>query len=324
MSVETPKPNLNNNDQYSDVDTPSADQLSNAFNPDHRTPATTRYIEERVDNEDQDSYENRKRRRTGLVFGGIALGVGLVGVGGFVAVDHMSKQQEQPAPNDNGESILPGQEASAQPTAGVLEPSPSSPANITPLETAPVQSTHEQAVAALEIEAGQDQEQISQSLIDRISKWDMAGSDEAQIMTMLDQGYAGEREIYADKIAAEQKEIYAEAIFGKDWQSNEKVQDFITKQQEMNARILSRHIITSNDPLVFSKTEEFKSFRSLSGDASSGSLLIDSVVKENTGSIQKLVDLGFPDENNLPVIFVVDYVTVDGKIVVNDIEYKAQ
>lgn len=258
------------------------------------------------------------KRRTllrAIAVGGISMAA--AGLGGCTS--EQSNVQEAPS---NNESILPGQEASAQPTAGVLEPSPSSPANITPLETAPVLSEHEQAVAALEIEAGQDQEQLSKSFIDLMAKWNMAGAEDANASEMIDQGYSGnERETYAGKIAAEQKEIYAEAIFGEDWQSNEKVQGFITKQEGVNAGILARHIITANDPISFSKVEVFEKLIAADGDSSAGTLAIDSSIDDNTESIPKLTDLGYPNEDNLAMTYTVSYTSVDGKTTFDNVSY---
>lgn len=184
---------------------------------------------------------------------------------------------------------------------------------------APVVS-HEDAVAALEIKAGQEPDEIAKALVDRISKWCMAGSDEATAEKMLGLGYApNDRKIYTDKLAAEQKEIYAEAIFGKNWQDNDDVREFVLKQEKVNAGVLLRYIITSNDAVPFTEAVALENYAFLSGDSMNGKFVIDSIVHENTDSIPKLIKLGFPNDNDGLFTLTVNYQTADEKIIISSI-----
>lgn len=184
---------------------------------------------------------------------------------------------------------------------------------------APVVS-HEDAVAALEIGAGQEPDEIAQDLVDRISEWCMAGSDEATAEKMLGLGYAPtDRELYTNKLAAEQKEVYAEALFGKNWQDNDKVREFVAKQEKVNAGVLLRYLITSNDAIPFSKTAVLENYAFLSGDSMNGKFIVDSIVQENTDSIPKLIKLGFPNENDGMFTLTASYQTADEKVTISSI-----
>ena len=141
---------------------------------------------------------------------------------------------------------------------------------------------------------------------------------------MLDAGYGPtDHKLYAAKLASEQKGIFAAAIFGEDWQSNEEARDYIDALAEINATSLRQAIITSNDPVKFFKAERFEASTLRTGDASGGTLSIDTVVEENAESIPRLGSYGFKNENKLPATFTVDFTVVDGQVIANNLKYKA-
>ncbi len=240
-------------------------------------------------------------------------GIGLVAAtsGGCAGPETITSQQET-----GNQSALPNQQESAAPSVGALEPSPSSPVNITPLETAPVLSERELAVKALEIKAGQDIDTLGKALIERNAAWDMAGSEDATADKAIDAGFvASEKSQYVQTIVDKNTPIYAEATYGADWENNPNVAHEIDVSKQQNFESLVLHITSSDSAQPFMEWKDYESARQISGDTNAGTMEVDYVFRDNLKDFPKLVKLGAKSFDGSKLKATFSYKTVDGVII---------
>ncbi len=114
---------------------------------------------------------------------------------------------------------------------GSIRPSSSSVAKVA--VTAPATSQAKAVtVQSVQIPTGLTPDQIGEAFIGRISDWDMAGATPEN----RDAWYAaGGTDAYALQIAAKNGAIYAEALFGKNWQSDPKISRYVLGNGQPNS-----------------------------------------------------------------------------------------
>ncbi len=141
----------------------------------------------------------------------IAAGVAVVATAGFVGIE-ATAGNSAPKKSDKASS------ASSKPTK-----SPEATATAKP-EALTVQS--------VEIPAGLSPVDTGKAFISRLSDWNMAGATPEN----RDAWYAaGGTDAYALQIAAKNGAIYAEALFGKNWQSDPKISRYVLGNGQPNS-----------------------------------------------------------------------------------------
>lgn len=101
-------------------------------------------------------------------------------------------------------------------------------------------------VQSLEIPAGLTPEELGTTLIDRLSSWDMAGATAENRDGYLKAGAAtGDSFGYATQLAQQNGAIYAEALFGPDWQSVPTLATYVPNKEKANAGLIELWFATS-------------------------------------------------------------------------------
>lgn len=127
------------------------------------------------------------------------------------------------------------------------KPTPTQPvatAEATPSQTASPNTlqTKEELIKSLEIKANQSDEKIAADVISLYSKWGMAGATEE---AYKNQDLSRSLEEEAEKIANEQAPIYAEAMFGKDYNSDPSDVNTVRGMKLINKDNVWRYLATS-------------------------------------------------------------------------------
>ncbi|HMR73415.1 MAG TPA: hypothetical protein PKD68_05435, partial [Candidatus Saccharibacteria bacterium] len=155
----------------------------------------------------------------------------------------------QAAPSEPPEPA-PSTSASVDPTPhpSVTETASQEPA---PEETEPTEApkTREELVAELEIPAGLSPEEYAAAFVDRWDKWLMAGTSEElyDFYFSPDIGL-DDADVRFAEIAAEQRDIFAEALFDADWQNSISLTELADRSAKINAQRLQRWVINHNEP----------------------------------------------------------------------------
>lgn len=146
------------------------------------------------------------------------------------------------------------------------QPTPTQPvatAEVTP--TSQPELTREEKIEALELKVGQSNEALSADIIGKMSAWKMAGAtpenykNRDRTLTVED---------YADKIAAEQGDIYASAIFGPNYANNPQLANYVSAMIKINAQNIVYYIKTFDPKLNTENIEPYKQVMMMDGMAS--------------------------------------------------------
>jgi len=192
----------------------------------------------------------------------------------------------------------------------------------TPTETAPSQAEIDAKIEKLEIPAGLDTVALGSAIIDRLNQWANDGSDESleqRIDNEVPQGKS--LEDIATDIAAENREVYAVAMFGEGYKTHPSVATYVNQSEGVNRDTVTAYGGTEwNDEVP--NSEGYRSWRELL--APYAQLISDE------GGVRKYVfDYDFHDnadknlvkENTLPKggkLFVT-VETVDGHDIITDV-----
>ena len=211
--------------------------------------AYNKALQEELERQKKLDGKNRTKNMTKFVL--VAGGVATVGAGGAVVASEISASANHPIvpqvetaqPTHSAGDILP----TAQATSGALDLSTSSPspANTTPLETAPVLTPAEKIKQSLEIPVGLAPLELGKKLAADISAWEMAGASQ-ELIDKWDVHMTIEQ--YTAKVAADQADTYKTAIFGDT--TDPAILALVDKITKENADNLYVYMTTagSNDP----------------------------------------------------------------------------
>lgn len=122
--------------------------------------------------------------------------------------------------------VTPTPTVSAPETPGPIEtesPTEAPTETIEPTDpgTPDTEKTREERVAELEISAELGPEQLGEAFADRLSQWSMAGTGDDELWEETYGDFTKTRGEYKTRyaeVAAEQAEVFAEALFVEDWQ----------------------------------------------------------------------------------------------------------
>lgn len=132
-----------------------------------------------------------------------------------------------------------------------------------PSETAPSQAEIDAKVTSLEIPAGLDTVALGSAIIDRLNQWANDGSDaslEQRIDNEVPQGKSLEE--IAAEIAAENREVYAVALFGENYRAHPSVATYVNQSEGVNRDTVAAYGGTEwNDKAT--NSEGYRSWREL-------------------------------------------------------------
>lgn len=113
----------------------------------------------------------------------------------------------------------------------------------------------EEKIKALELKVDQPNEALATDIVNKISAWHMAGATpenyKSRDITLTVEDYAA-------KIAAEQGEAYATAIFGANYAANPQLANYVDAMIKINARNIVYYIKTFDPKLDPANIEPFK------------------------------------------------------------------
>lgn len=102
-------------------------------------------------------------------------------------------------------------------------------------------------VKSVEIPAGMSPEQLGTTLVQRMADWDMDGTTAKNRDAYFAEGAkTGDAGAYAKQISEASGNIYAEALFGQDWQSEPKIATYVTNEKVSQAASLELWFKTSS------------------------------------------------------------------------------
>lgn len=184
----------------------------------------------------------------------------------------------EPAPSTSA-SVDPTPHPSATETAS-QEPAPE--------ETEPTETpkTREELVAELEIPAGLSPEEYAAAYRDRMDRWYMAGASEEVYELFYDtsKGMDEVRQGLQD-IAAEQRDIFTDALFDEDWGQYPSLVNVADRVATANAQMLERWAKNHNDP----DGAEYRAWSEVTG--------VDIVCEDQSGNFYDLVIHGVERHN---------------------------
>lgn len=204
-----------------------------AFDPEQQTPnnlnasSTATPLEQSRGSEvsaltpEADNAPEKKKSRKAL-YGSIGVVAGAAIAAGAIIGIHAG---EAPKKSDHDTS------ASADPTQ-------------TP-EATPSPTPEALTVQSAEIPAGLSPEQLGTTFVSRLSDWDMAGATPANRDAWLNTNGNAAGDAFATQLAAKNGSIYAEALFGTDWESEPSLATFVPNQEKNNADIIALWFKTS-------------------------------------------------------------------------------
>jgi hypothetical protein len=228
-----------------------------------KQPSTTDVA--RIVNNDPEIKQRRegftKREKVFATIGALSL----LG-GGAAAANYFSSNAEHNTDRDSSTAgpAKPGAIETTAPSASA-EPSPyASPANTTALETAkPVEteSTKDTLIKSLEIPAGLNDVEFSQKVTDVLSKWDSAGFEDASAEDMIINKKYGANDIvrYVTEKVDTDNGIYAEALFGAEWEKNPKAVSFTKGTADFRKYVMELRVRSSTEAVPFEVETNYES-----------------------------------------------------------------
>lgn len=128
------------------------------------------------------------------------------------------------------------------------EPGPSSSTSAseaptpTPTETAASQAEVDAKIKKLEIPAGLEPEALGAAIIDRLNQWSNEGADASAKAKLIDDAPTDETiEETAQRLAQQNAELYAVALFGEDYATNPSTSVYVKKSITTNASTLAAY-----------------------------------------------------------------------------------
>lgn len=109
-------------------------------------------------------------------------------------------------------------------------------------EATPTATSEVLTVQSAEIPAGLSPEQLGTTLIKRLSSWDMAGATTANRAAYLK---ASDSFAYASQLSETNGNIYAEALFGPNWQTVPILATYVPNEEKANAGLIELWFATS-------------------------------------------------------------------------------
>ena len=170
-------------------------------------------------------------------------------------------------------------------------PAPNPKATSQTPESKPTAPAPEQlTVASLEIPAALTPEQLGTTFISRLSDWDMAGATAANRDASFAEGSNADATAYATHLAEINGNVYAEALFGADWQSRTDVNSdqhrYIANKKIANADVIELWFKTSTGAL----SEDLEPFKNWD--------TVDSVTVASRGANSVGMDILVTSRNN--------------------------
>jgi hypothetical protein len=187
-------------------------------------------------------------------------------------------------------------------------------------EATPTAQPEVLTVQSAEIPAGLTPEQLGTTLIDRLSSWDMAGATAANRDAYFAEGAkTGNANTYATQVSESNGDIYAEALFGPNWQSVPILATYVPNEKIANADIIELWFKTSSgtsglDTSPFRNWDTVDSVTVVSQNATSVTEHIDVTSNNNAGQGNRAETLapGTAAQNGEKFVVKATFTTVGG------------